>query len=132
MTAPSAASFHDSIRVINGASVLACALIDVLRREAKVIAAKPFEVPTTFIDAKIDLIARYTEKVKAVNEIAEVPETFGAFEELRMLNTEVLTSARRNAAQIQGAIEGNRILLAHLAEKGERGAACLSPVPGHC
>ena len=122
---------EDNIRSIAGASVLARTLIDILRREARAIASMAFEAPTGFIEAKDRLIAAYSAKVTEVSKIPEVPETLGALTELRMLNAEVLVSARRNAAQLEGAMEGSRQLLASMAQSA-RPAACLSPVAGHC
>ena len=125
------AIIEDNVRTIAGASVLARTLIDILRREERAIAAMTFEAPTGFIEAKDRLIAAYSAKIAEVAKLREVPETLNAFSELRMLNAEVLVSARRNASQLEGAMACNRQLLACMAESG-RPAACLSPVAGYC
>ena len=125
------AIIEDHVRAIAGASVLARTLIDILRREERAIAAMAFDVPTGFIEAKDRLIAAYSAKITEVSKLPEAPETLAALDELRMLNAEVLVSARRNAAQLEGAMEGSRQLIAYMAH-GARSAACLSPVAGHC
>ncbi|MEI7605942.1 MAG: hypothetical protein WCJ64_01025 [Rhodospirillaceae bacterium] len=131
MTDTYLAQVEDRVRTIAGASILAHALIDVLRREARAIAAMTFDAPTGFIEAKERLIAAYAVKMQEVLALPEIPETMAALEELNMLNAEVLVSARRNAAQLQGAMDGNRMVLATIARNGSP-AACLSPVAGHC
>ena len=131
MTDTYLAQVQDRVRTIAGASVLAHALIDLLRREGRAIAAMTFEAPTGFIEAKERLIATYAAKMQEVLALPEIPETMAALGELNMLNAEVLTSARRNAAQLQGAMDGNRMVLATMARNGSP-AACLSPVAGHC
>ena len=118
---------EESVRSIAGASVLAHALIDILRRESRALATATFEVPAEFIDAKCRLVALYTNKVEMVQSIPALPETNSAQEELRMLNAELMTLARHNAMQIQGAIDGRRLLLAIMADKGARPAYQPSP-----
>jgi len=139
------ASAEDSVRAIAGAAVLAHALIDLLRREAKAISAMTLatpvgfmdaptgfaEAPTGFAEAKDRLIGIYGAKIEMVRQLPERPETMAALGELRMLNAEVLTSAQRNAAQLQGAMDANRLLLAAMAQRN-RPLACFSPVAGHC
>ncbi len=122
---------EDGVRTIAGASALALALIDLLRREGRAIAVMTFEAPVAFIEAKERLIAAYGARIDLVRQLAETPETMAALDELRMLNAEVLASARGNVARIQGAMDVNRILLAAMADQ-HRFAACLSPVAGHC
>ncbi len=132
MTTPTVFNAADSVRSIAGASVLAHALIDILRRESRALAVMTFEVPNGFIEAKCRLIAAYTNKIEVVSRIPEVPETISALGELHMLNVEVLAAARHNALQIQGAIDGHRVLVATIAGQGPRPVACLSPIAGHC
>ena len=69
------------------------------------------KAPTGFAEAKNRLVVAYSYKLEELQEAVMAPEAKGALAELKALNAEVMAAARRNAAALEGALEGNRRLL---------------------
>ncbi|MEI8393967.1 MAG: hypothetical protein WCF85_04470 [Rhodospirillaceae bacterium] len=87
-------------------------LFDALEREAAALAAmKHHQPPTGFAEVKIKLITAYSHKMEELRDATIGPEAKEALSELKKLNEQVLTAARRNAAALEGALKANQLML---------------------
>ena len=108
---PNSAAEAPILAIVASAAQLAHELLDVLRREGEALAAMRLKAPTGFAEAKNRLVVAYSYKLEELQEAVMAPEAKGALAELKALNAEVMAAARRNAAALEGALEGNRRLL---------------------
>ena len=108
---PAAAPSLPVFRTIAETAQLAHELLDVLQRESQALGVMKLEAPSGFAEAKNRLIAAYAYKLEELREAEMAPEAEPALAELRRLNDEVLATARKNAALLEGAMNGNRRLL---------------------
>lgn len=91
------------------------ALLAVLQREAKALAAMKIHAPTGFAEAKTRLTATYAESLRALAAAGLAPEEEPALAELVAVNAELKAAALHNTALLQGAIDANRRMIAILA-----------------
>lgn len=109
-----------TLGVIADTADLARELLDVLNREAAALTAMKLQAPTGYAEAKTRLIAAYTVKLEELREQPRGPEAEEAIAALRALNEAVLDAARRNAAMLQGAMDGNRRMIEIVVKAVER------------
>lgn len=111
LPSPRPAAEAPILAIVASAVRLAHELLEVLRREGEALAAMRLEAPTGFADAKNRLVVAYSYKLEELQEAPPAPGAETALAELKALNAEVMAAARRNAAALEGALEGNRRLL---------------------
>ena len=108
MTATAQAPIH---AILASAADLARELLEVLDNEGEALAAMKLEAPAGFAETKSRLVVAYRYKLEELQEAPMVPEAGAALAELKTLNADVMAAARRHAAALEGALEGNRRLL---------------------
>ena len=92
------------------------ALLGVLQREAKALAAMKIHAPTGYAEAKTRLTAAYADSLRVLAASGLAPEDEPALAALIEVNTELKAAAIHNTALLQGAIDANRRLIEIMAQ----------------
>jgi len=109
-------------RIIDETIAIARVLLDLLHEEARALAAMKIDAPTGFAEAKHRLSLAYAGKLKELKDSGALRTAEPVLGDLLALNEAVRDAARRNAAQLQGAMEANRRLIAIMRQAADRPA----------